>query len=88
MGSLDVIDDLDDEQLGRLYTYPAGLTVRGNAISSLDGGATTDGTSGGLGGPGDRRLFALQQDEAYRVAAPSSLGADLKALLGPNCLPG
>lgn len=64
MGSLDVIDDLDDEQLGRLYTYPAGLTVRGNAISSLDGGATTDGTSGGLGGPGDRRLFALLRELA------------------------
>ena len=32
--------------------------MRGNAIISLDGGATTDGTSGGLGGAGDRRLFA------------------------------
>lgn len=64
MGSLDVIDDLDDEQLDRLYTYPAGLTVRGNAISSLDGGATTDGTSGGLGGPGDRQVFALLRELA------------------------
>ena len=34
------------------------------------------------------RTTVLRLDEAYRVAATSSLGADLKALLGPNCLPG
>jgi riboflavin biosynthesis pyrimidine reductase len=56
-----------DDELDRLYSYPAGLdrcVVRGNAIASLDGGATTDGTSGGLGGAGDRRLFALQRELA------------------------
>jgi len=56
---------LDDEQLYRLYTYPAAVdrcVVRGNAITSLDGGATTGGTSGGLGGAGDRRLFAVQRE--------------------------
>lgn len=58
---------LGDDDLDRLYAYPDGLTrchVRGNAIASLDGGATTDGTSGGLGGAGDRRLFALQRELA------------------------
>ena len=57
----------DDDTLFRLYSYPDALTrplVRGNAIASLDGGATTGGTSGGLGGPGDRRLFALQRELA------------------------
>ena len=58
---------LDDTALHRLYAYPpdpTGCIVRGNAISSLDGGATTEGTSGGLGGPGDRRLFALLRELA------------------------
>lgn len=57
---------VDDDELDRLYAYPAvdRPVVRGNAIASLDGGATTDGTSGGLGGAGDRRLFALQRELA------------------------
>lgn len=58
---------LGDDDLHRLYAYPAGSTgcyVRGNAIASIDGGATTDGTSGGLGGTGDRRLFSLQRELA------------------------
>lgn len=56
-----------DDELYRLYGYPADpqrCVVRGNAITSLDGGATTAETSGGLGGPGDRRLFALQRELA------------------------
>ena len=60
-------DPVDDERLDALYAYPAGLTrplVRGNVIASLDGGAATDGTSGGLGGPGDRRLFTLLRELA------------------------
>ena len=58
---------LDEAGLRKLYGYPAALNhclVRGNAIASIDGGATTDGTSGGLGGPGDRRLFALLRELA------------------------
>lgn len=57
---------VDDERLYQLYAYPEShhSLVRGNAISSLDGGATTDGTSGGLGGAGDRRLFAVQRELA------------------------
>lgn len=58
---------VDEDTLERLYAYPTGTDrcrVRGNAIASLDGGATTGGTSGGLGGAGDRRLFALQRELA------------------------
>jgi riboflavin biosynthesis pyrimidine reductase len=58
---------IDDDALYRLYAYPTGgggAVVRGNAIASLDGGATTGGTSGGLGGPGDRRLFAVLREVA------------------------
>ena len=61
---------LDDDGLRRLYAYPdaadpdppARHVLRGNAITSLDGGATTGGTSGGLGGAGDRRLFAVLRE--------------------------
>ena len=56
-----------DEDLYRLYAYPAGsnrCVVRANFIASLDGGATTGGTSGGLGGAGDRALFAVQRELA------------------------
>lgn len=60
-----------DDDLYRLYAYPNAYPadpnrclVRGNAIASLDGGATTAGTSGGLGGPGDRRLFAALRELA------------------------
>ena len=53
---------IDDDQMYQLYAYPdvTGWIVRGNAIASLDGGATT----GGLGGSGDRRLFAVQRELA------------------------
>jgi riboflavin biosynthesis pyrimidine reductase len=56
-----------DGGLSDLYTYPDGLRrcwVRANMISSLDGGATESGKSGGLGGPGDRALFNLMRQSA------------------------
>lgn len=60
-------ESLDDQGLDALYAYPEDLTrptVRANAIASLDGAATTAGTSGGLGGAGDRWLFAVQRELA------------------------
>src|SRR5271170_6171184 len=54
--------ELDDVELPHLYDYPAdrdGTWVRANFISSVDGGATADGTSGSLGGPGDKSIFNL-----------------------------
>ena len=58
---------LSDAQLGELYAYPADLQrpwVRSNFIASLDGGASADGKSGGLGGPGDKALFGLMREQA------------------------
>jgi riboflavin biosynthesis pyrimidine reductase len=60
-------DTEDDTRLAAFYAYPEGLDrcwVRGNMISSLDGGATDDGKAGGLTGPGDRALFARMRQEA------------------------
>lgn len=56
---------VDDDDLDALYAYPPDVRVlRANMISSVDGAATTAGTSGGLGDAGDRRLFALQRELA------------------------
>lgn len=63
LGSVRRIDmDTDQGELARLYAYPDDVQrswVRANFISSLDGGATAAGRSGGLAGPGDRALFGL-----------------------------
>jgi riboflavin biosynthesis pyrimidine reductase len=48
--------------LARLYAYPAPRGrpwVRANMVSSVDGAATLDGLSGGLGGAADRSVFAV-----------------------------
>jgi len=62
--------EVDDGRLAALYTYPAypeypdRTWVRANFITSLDGGATVGGTSGGLAGPGDRVVFGLLRELA------------------------
>ncbi len=57
---------LDESVLPDLYGYPdrSGTCVRANFISSVDGGATADGTSGAMGGPGDRLIFNLLRELA------------------------
>jgi 5-amino-6-(5-phosphoribosylamino)uracil reductase len=52
--------ETDQAELAHLYAYPAKRPwVRANFITSLDGGATLEGRSGGLAGPGDRAVFGL-----------------------------
>lgn len=69
--TLQPADDVGDGRLGEHYAYPLAdsgdLTecwVRANFITSLDGAATTDGRSGGLGSAGDRALFGLMRELA------------------------
>lgn len=57
-------DAVDDRRLSDLYSYPDDLHscwVRGNMITSLDGGASSDGKSGGLAGSGDRSIFSTMR---------------------------
>ncbi len=64
---LDTAEPVPESRLPQLYAYPEDLTrcwVRSNFISSLDGGATSDGKSGGLAGPGDKALFGLMRELA------------------------
>lgn len=60
------IRELDDGELPRLYTYPErdGPWVRANFIASVDGGATADGKTGTMAGPGDRLIFNLLRELA------------------------
>lgn len=60
-------DDLDDEALLAQTAMPEGPWLRMNFISSLDGAATRDGRSGGLGDAADRRLFELLRRPADAV---------------------
>jgi riboflavin biosynthesis pyrimidine reductase len=68
-------DTEDDARLAAFYSYPEHLDrcwVRANMISSLDGGATDDGKSGGLAGPGDKALFSRMREEADVVLVGAS----------------
>ena len=57
---------LDDVELPQLYAYPDrdGTWVRANFITSIDGGATADGKTGAMAGPGDRFIFNLLRELA------------------------
>ncbi|MGB9225205.1 pyrimidine reductase family protein [Mycobacterium sp.] len=58
---------LEDGELPQLYSYPEdhdGVWVRSNFITSLDGGATADGTTSAMGGPGDKFIFNLLRELA------------------------
>ncbi len=56
----DAASELSDEALLELTRMPeGGRWLRMNFISSLDGAATHEGRSGGLGDSADRRLFEL-----------------------------
>ncbi len=53
----DPVPDLDDDALVEAYRLPAGRSLRVDFVASLDGSVTVEGRSGGLGSPGDRRVF-------------------------------
>jgi riboflavin biosynthesis pyrimidine reductase len=68
-------DPDDDARLAAYYSYPERLErcwVRANMISSLDGGATDEGSSGGLAGPGDRAVFTRMREEADVILVGAS----------------
>ena len=68
-------DRISTHELNRCYAYPDGLRscwVRGNMIASIDGGATSDGKSGDLGGDGDRALFLALRELADVIVVGAS----------------
>ncbi|MGZ8179807.1 pyrimidine reductase family protein [Williamsia sp. SKLECPSW1] len=68
---------VDDAELRRLYAYPEPghpdprCHVRVNMVTSLDGAATRDGASAGLGGDGDKQIFGVLRDLADVVLVGS-----------------
>ena len=56
--------DLSDDSLSSLYARAdrSNPWLRVNFVSSVDGAATIDGVSGGLGGDADRRVFDLLRE--------------------------
>jgi riboflavin biosynthesis pyrimidine reductase len=84
-----------DDLLGRLYAYPEAQKpwVRANMVASVDGAVSVDGRSGGLGGPADKKLFAVLRSladvvlvgsgtaraEKYKPARPDRMTQDLRA---------
>jgi riboflavin biosynthesis pyrimidine reductase len=92
----------DDAALAEAYRAPAGPFLRVNFVASLDGVVAVEGRSGGLGSPGDRRVFRVlraladvvlvghgtSSAEGYRPVAPDSPVGRLRAQLGrPSALP-
>lgn len=64
----DPAPDLDDEALLQTYAFPIDRAwLRMNFVSSLDGAATSQGRSGGLGDDADHRVFDLQRRPADAV---------------------
>ena len=87
------LPDLDDTALAAHYAYPEHLGapyVRVNFVASIDGAATLDGRSGGLGTDADRRVFGMLREladvvlvgagtvraEDYRGARKPTRGSD------------
>ncbi|KWX66536.1 pyrimidine reductase family protein [Mycobacterium sp. NAZ190054] len=67
--------ELGRADLAGHYAYPDGLRrcwVRANMIASADGGATSDGKSGELGGGGDRALFSALRELADVIVVGAS----------------
>ena len=89
-------DSADERALAEAYRLPQGRSLRVNFVASLDGVVAVEGRSGGLGSPGDRRVFRVLRAladvvlvghgtavaEGYRpVAADSPVGL-LRAAMG------
>lgn len=61
--------DVTAAQLTQAYAFPSAdrPVIRANMVASVDGAATADGKSAGLGGDGDHRIFHLQRSLADAI---------------------
>ena len=85
-----------DAELAAAYELPAGRHLRVDFVAALDGAIRVDGRSGGLGSPGDRRVFQTLRAlsdvvlvgagtaaaEGYRPVFPDSAVGRLRVGLG------
>src|SRR4051794_19277237 len=92
----DPADLVDDAALADAYRVPAGPHLRVNFVVALDGAISVEGRSGGLGSPGDLRVFRVLRAlsdavlvgagtaaaEGYRPITADSPVGRLRAQLG------
>jgi riboflavin biosynthesis pyrimidine reductase len=81
--------ELDDDALAAHYAYPpdrGGPVVRVNFVSSVDGAASVDGLSGGLGSTADRRVFGMlrQLADVVLVGAGTVRAEDYRGAQRPT----
>jgi riboflavin biosynthesis pyrimidine reductase len=88
--------ELTDADLAKAYRLPPGRSLRVDFVASLDGAVTVEGRSGGLGSPGDRRVFRVLRaladvvlvgsgtaaTERYRPVAADGAAVELRRALG------
>ncbi|MGY1821736.1 dihydrofolate reductase family protein [Geodermatophilus sp. SYSU D00079] len=88
--------ELTDADLAEAYRPAPGRSLRVDFVASLDGAVTVEGRSGGLGSPGDRRVFRLLRAladvvlvgsgtataEGYRPVAADRAVVELRQSLG------
>jgi len=67
--------ELDDAALAEAYRLPAGRHLRVNFVAALDGAISVEGRSGGLGSPGDRRVFRVLRALADAVLVGAGTAA-------------
>ncbi len=62
--SPEAVSELSDSAIAALYARPSqlGPWMRVNFVASVDGAASVDGLSGGLGGDADRRVFDILRE--------------------------
>jgi 5-amino-6-(5-phosphoribosylamino)uracil reductase len=65
----------DDAALAGAYRLPAGRHLRVNFVAALDGAISVEGRSGGLGSPGDRRVFRVLRALADAVLVGAGTAA-------------
>ncbi|MGC4932756.1 dihydrofolate reductase family protein [Gordonia sp. DT30] len=102
--SADPGDAGDLLEIAGLYRYPDALEkpfVRANMIASIDGATAVKGTSGGLGGSGDRAIFRVLRGladvvvvgartaiaEGYHQPGPDAVFADARRRAGRSAAP-
>lgn len=68
------------EDLGSAYAWPERPCVRVNFVSSLDGAASVEGRSGGLGGAADKEVFGYLRStcEVILVGAGTAAAEDYR----------
>src|SRR5436309_16123811 len=71
----DAVDLVDDAALAEAYRLPVGRHLRVNFVTALDGAISVEGRSGGLGSPGDLRVFRVLRALADAVLVGAGTAA-------------